>query len=91
LDNSIVILLKILLADLYFQLSSFGALVIESINLCSQNITSVQSFLGLFIASVIQSLYKTITSFNSKLIHLSFINFEISFIIPRATHPDLIL
>jgi hypothetical protein len=63
----------------------------DSINLFSQNISSQPSFFGLLIASVIQSLYKIIISFSSNLISCSFISLEISFIIQRATHQDLIL
>jgi hypothetical protein len=84
-------LLNTLLADLYFFPLIFGEFSIASSSLDSQNISSVQSFNGLFIASVIQSLYKTIISFSSNLISCSFNNFEISFIIQRATQPDFIL
>jgi hypothetical protein len=69
----------------------FGALLIDSSNLFSQNISSVQSFFDLFIASVIQSLYKTIISFFSNWISFSVIIFETSFVIQRATQPDFIL
>jgi hypothetical protein len=89
-DNSIEILLNTAVAVFIFSCHS-GVLFIASINLSSQNICSFQSFSGLLIASVIQSLYKTIISFFSNFISFSFIIFEISLIIHRAIQPDLIL
>ncbi|MDR1944623.1 MAG: hypothetical protein LBQ59_00615 [Candidatus Peribacteria bacterium] len=53
--------------------------------------SSVQSLFLAFIASVIQSEYKTAISHFSNFISRSFINFQISFIIPKATQPDFIL
>jgi hypothetical protein len=83
--------LKTLLADLYSFHGTLGALFIVSSNLSSQNICSVQSLAGLFIASVIQSEYKTAISPGSKLISLSFNNLLESLIIQIATHHDFIL
>ncbi|MBT3728648.1 hypothetical protein HOF65_02495 [bacterium] len=45
----------------------------------------------MFIASVIQSLYKIIISFSSNFISCSLSSFEISLIIHKATQPDFIL
>jgi hypothetical protein len=84
-------LLKTLLADLYFLPFIFGAEFIASSSLFSQYNSSVQSLLGLFIASVTQSEYKTNMSHTSNFISCSLISFDISFIIHMATHPDLIL
>ena len=52
---------------------------------------SKKLFWALFIASVIQSLYKTIISFTSNFISCSLSSLEISLIIQRATQPDFIL
>jgi hypothetical protein len=84
-------LLKIEAALLYSFHFIFGEFSIASINLFSQNISCVQSFSDLFIASVIQSLYKIITSLGLNGTCFSLRSFDISLIIQRATQPDLIL
>jgi hypothetical protein len=86
-----VILLNTLLDVLYFSLFIFGAFLIASSSLNSQNISSVPSLLFVFIASVTQSEYKTAISHFSNFISCSLINFQMSFIIPKATQPDFIL
>gem|GEM_PF-5870057 len=91
LDKLIVMLLKTLLADLYFLPFIFGAEFIASSSLFSQYNSSVQSLLGLLIASVTQSEYKTNISHASNFISCSFTNFDISLIIQIATHHDFIL
>jgi hypothetical protein len=84
-------LLNTALVVLKFSNFSSGALSIACISLSSQNISSVQSFFGLFIASVTQSLYNTIISSGSNFNSLSLIILLISFVIHSATQSDFIL
>jgi len=69
----------------------FGDSSIVFIKLSSPNIFSDQSLFGLFMASVIQSVYSTTISQGTNAISFSFNNFEIFFTIPRAKPQDFIL